>query len=77
MSLAQRPGISREGMGERGSNSFFRLEIGNLFIWTKKIQIVTCFLDATGFSDSQPSIDRRDLEFLVTFGEQGSNSFFA
>ena len=32
MSLAQTPGVSPEGMGERGSNSFFAQNLGNLFI---------------------------------------------
>ena len=53
MSLAQRRGISPEGMGERGSNSFF------IYLFElKKFQFVTCLLNFDGLSDSQPSIDR-------------------
>ena len=57
MILAERPGVSREGMGQRGSISFFA-QNSFFFNLNQDNSIVTCFLDVTGLSDSQPSIDR-------------------
>ena len=68
-----------DGMGERGSNSFFSLKnLGNLFIWTKKNSTETCFLDFARFSDSQPSIDRGigalfSFSWKVSFVESSIN----
>ena len=42
-----------------GAQIHFSLRnLGNLFIWSKRIPFVTCFLDVDHFSDSQPHIDR-------------------
>ena len=55
--LAQRPGVSREGMGERGSNSFFAQKL-IFFYLNQENSFVTFFLDFARLSDSQPSISR-------------------
>ena len=57
MILAQRPGVSRESMGERGSNSFFAQNLISIFYFPDNA-IVTFFLNVAGLSDSQLSIDR-------------------
>ena len=57
MSLAQRRGVSREGMS--GALIPFSLKFG-IFIYLNQENSIceSCFLDVAGLSDSQPSIDR-------------------
>ena len=65
-------GVSREGMDERGSNSFFSLrKLGNFIFLNQENSILICFLDIAGLSDPQPSIDRgiRAFFWMLVFLE--------
>ena len=47
-----------DGMGERGSNSFFAQKFGKFIYLNQENSTETCFLDFACLSDSQPSINR-------------------
>ena len=65
MILAQRPGVSREGMGQRGSNSFFAQKLLISFYLNQDNSIVNCFLDITAFLTlSLPSTVALGLNFF-------------